>query len=515
MEGDKSVCKVWRALPQIRTDRRKDRVEPSHEQLVRCVSKAEKLTQTTGLHTRVVGWYHSHPKITVQPSHVDLRTQAQHQSLDPGFIGLIISCFNGDQVIRCTAFQSTEDPPGSPEIDEASGIEIQEDMDAEMKEALRMSLHEYKASKSTSLTEQLHHKEIPIEVVRPRAGPEYSLMDIAQIHNILEDEEVGAYQKALESQKNVPKLIRLHQGTVFAQGLITIINGVLIPNINGLLAMKQQNELNSIQLDKQIEHYKTMLELRQSRSPSPIIDKHLQAIPSLTRSAMDALNDFIEYSTLDLSIYGELEHTPSHPIEPTKANQGQIMETPETTMESGRLWVRDKSPNVQRLPSQDGFRFDNAFIREQRMVQGDQAGPSNYQAMQISEIQTEGIVQSTLPSPRHASVSPADQFIPFTRFRTPTEAQSPPPSAFSKTPPPTEMTMFGIRPVNKGHENGAGYSAGIRKERPAKMEATTDHGQRLPASKNKGDGRVQAMKVPRMNEFDDIWKEARDDVYKR
>lgn len=30
-----------------------------------------------GVQTRVVGWYHSHPKITVQPSHVDLRTQVK------------------------------------------------------------------------------------------------------------------------------------------------------------------------------------------------------------------------------------------------------------------------------------------------------------------------------------------------------------------------------------------------------------------------------------------------------
>ena len=55
-----------------------DRVEPSHEQLSRCIAVAENLTQVTSVNTRVVGWYHSHPHITVHPSHVDLRTQVRN-----------------------------------------------------------------------------------------------------------------------------------------------------------------------------------------------------------------------------------------------------------------------------------------------------------------------------------------------------------------------------------------------------------------------------------------------------
>jgi hypothetical protein len=83
----------------------------------------------------VIGWYHSHPHITVNPSHVgmqcvsflsshcypnrlpflfittylvlivlvlfclfvlDILTQWNYQMLDKGFIGLIFSCFNND-----------------------------------------------------------------------------------------------------------------------------------------------------------------------------------------------------------------------------------------------------------------------------------------------------------------------------------------------------------------------------------------------------------------------------------
>jgi len=63
----------------------------------------------------VIGWYHSHPHITVFPSHVgellehmlpkdqhlidmdsllDLRTQLSQQLMDDKFFGIIVSCFN-------------------------------------------------------------------------------------------------------------------------------------------------------------------------------------------------------------------------------------------------------------------------------------------------------------------------------------------------------------------------------------------------------------------------------------
>uniref|UniRef100_A0A6N2KAV0 MPN domain-containing protein n=2 Tax=Salix viminalis TaxID=40686 RepID=A0A6N2KAV0_SALVM len=93
---------IWGASPQSRSDRRKDRVE----------TKPEQMTTSTGRTTRVIGWYHSHPHITVLPSHVDVRTQAMYQLLDPGFIGLIFSCFNEDVNkvgrIQVIAFQSSD-----------------------------------------------------------------------------------------------------------------------------------------------------------------------------------------------------------------------------------------------------------------------------------------------------------------------------------------------------------------------------------------------------------------------
>ena len=69
-------------------------MEASPEQLSRCAAAAEQFTQQGGVRTRVIGWYHSHPHITVLPSHVDIKTQATYQMLDDGFVGLIFSTFN-------------------------------------------------------------------------------------------------------------------------------------------------------------------------------------------------------------------------------------------------------------------------------------------------------------------------------------------------------------------------------------------------------------------------------------
>ncbi|GLJ43890.1 hypothetical protein SUGI_0914890 [Cryptomeria japonica] len=70
------------------------------------------MSTAMGRTTRVIGWYHSHPHITVLPSHVDVRTQGMYQLLDPGFIGVIFSCFSEDAQkvgrIQVIAFQALD-----------------------------------------------------------------------------------------------------------------------------------------------------------------------------------------------------------------------------------------------------------------------------------------------------------------------------------------------------------------------------------------------------------------------
>eukprot|EP00929_Paragymnodinium_shiwhaense_P032066 TRINITY_DN17845_c0_g1_i1.p1 TRINITY_DN17845_c0_g1~~TRINITY_DN17845_c0_g1_i1.p1 ORF type:complete len:722 (+),score=169.33 TRINITY_DN17845_c0_g1_i1:119-2167(+) len=87
---------IWASMTLQRSDKQPDRVEISPEQLSEALEFADKLSQDIGKQTRVVGWYHSHPHITVLPSHVDLRTQLQYQTMDKDFIGLIFTAFNTD-----------------------------------------------------------------------------------------------------------------------------------------------------------------------------------------------------------------------------------------------------------------------------------------------------------------------------------------------------------------------------------------------------------------------------------
>jgi proteasome lid subunit RPN8/RPN11 len=110
---------VSRLLPQRRVDRRKDRVETSPEQLAHAAELAATESARLGRPCKVVGWFHSHPHITVLPSHVDVATQARFQRFaDAAWVGLIASVFNEDaggstggsreQRVSVSAFQSRE-----------------------------------------------------------------------------------------------------------------------------------------------------------------------------------------------------------------------------------------------------------------------------------------------------------------------------------------------------------------------------------------------------------------------
>jgi len=121
---EQEVSHIWAVSVLMRSDKRKDRVEVSPEQSAAAAAEAEKIGDRIGKRTRVVGWYHSHPHITVNPSHVDVRTQAEYQKyMDQGFVGLIFSCFNTDTSkrgrVQVIGFQSFENSsPSSIDIDD-------------------------------------------------------------------------------------------------------------------------------------------------------------------------------------------------------------------------------------------------------------------------------------------------------------------------------------------------------------------------------------------------------------
>ncbi|XP_064211341.1 lys-63-specific deubiquitinase BRCC36 [Tribolium castaneum] len=96
-----------------RSDKQPDRVEISPEQLCTASGYAEELASKLHRPMRVLGWYHSHPHITVWPSHLDVRTQLMYQTMDPLFVGLIFSVYQNesgagatDNHVQLTCFQA-------------------------------------------------------------------------------------------------------------------------------------------------------------------------------------------------------------------------------------------------------------------------------------------------------------------------------------------------------------------------------------------------------------------------
>ncbi|XP_063984487.1 lys-63-specific deubiquitinase BRCC36-like [Diachasmimorpha longicaudata] len=105
------VAQISAVIILRRLDKKKDRVEISPEQLMKATAEAERFASESGLPIRVIGWYHSHPHITVCPSHVDVGTQATYQMMDSGFVGLIFSVFSEvkdtkEQEVFLACFQS-------------------------------------------------------------------------------------------------------------------------------------------------------------------------------------------------------------------------------------------------------------------------------------------------------------------------------------------------------------------------------------------------------------------------
>ena len=66
--------------------------------------EAEKIQNQILKETKVLGWYHSHPNITVFPSKIDIKTQHDYQQLSDKYVGLILSTQAGR--IHVIAFQS-------------------------------------------------------------------------------------------------------------------------------------------------------------------------------------------------------------------------------------------------------------------------------------------------------------------------------------------------------------------------------------------------------------------------
>ncbi|XP_078236877.1 lys-63-specific deubiquitinase BRCC36 isoform X2 [Pogona vitticeps] len=200
-----------------RSDKRKDRVEISPEQLSAASTEAERLAELTGRPMRVVGWYHSHPHITVWPSHVDVRTQAMYQMMDQGFVGLIFSCFIEDKNTKTgrilyTCFQSVQ------------------------------------AQKSS----EYERIEIPIHVVPHNTIGKVCLESAVELPKILCQEEQDAYRK-IHSLTHLDSITKIHNGSVFTKNLCSQMSAISGPLLQWLEDRLEQNKQRMLELQREKE----------------------------------------------------------------------------------------------------------------------------------------------------------------------------------------------------------------------------------------------------------------------
>ncbi|CAG9332052.1 BRCC3 [Blepharisma stoltei] len=125
---DEGVVRIWGSKSLQRNCKEKDRVEVDDIQLSEAMDHAEELSRSIQQASTVKGWFHSHPNITVFPSHVDIRTQHALQSLGREFVGLIISCFSRDQhnleKIDLIAFQTINNKAKSIQVEIVSPLKL-------------------------------------------------------------------------------------------------------------------------------------------------------------------------------------------------------------------------------------------------------------------------------------------------------------------------------------------------------------------------------------------------------
>ncbi|NXC48541.1 BRCC3 deubiquitinase, partial [Penelope pileata] len=228
-----------------RSDKRKDRVEISPEQLSAASTEAEisfsgaapgpGLAEMTGRPMRVVGWYHSHPHITVWPSHVDVRTQAMYQMMDQGFVGLIFSCFIEDKNTKTgrilyTCFQS---------------IQAQKSSDMAIK-GFHLPL------KSSICSQKYERIEIPIHVVPHETIGKVCLESAVELPKILCQEEQDAYRR-IHSLTHLDSVTKIHNGSVFTKNLCSQMSAISGPLLQWLEDRLEQNKQRVQELQQEKE----------------------------------------------------------------------------------------------------------------------------------------------------------------------------------------------------------------------------------------------------------------------
>lgn len=207
---ENKVVHICSAFAMRRSDKQPDRVEISPEQLSAAAIEAEQLAAELKRPIQVLGWYHSHPHITVWPSHVDVSTQASYQLLDPNFVGLIFSCFN----------------------------------DTDKKKSRMQFICFQSVTRADS---SLEHIELPIHIVpTPQATLSPCCVSaLTHLPEILLEEEMESYAASQEHCTDL--LSAVHNTGVYMQSLSHILQVMAAPLIQ---VLEEEIQRNKDKLDK-------------------------------------------------------------------------------------------------------------------------------------------------------------------------------------------------------------------------------------------------------------------------
>ncbi|XP_065185229.1 lys-63-specific deubiquitinase BRCC36-like [Sycon ciliatum] len=219
------VVRISVILPLRRMDKRKDRVEPSPEQLCAAAVQAEAWAMgSSGRQHRVIGWYHSHPHITSMPSHVDCGTQFTIQRMDKDFIGIIISCFHTKT-------------PSEP----YHRVAMTDAVD-------RVQVTCFQAAETRHGHVSCH---VPLDIT-PTAAPSQLLADqLVQIPNLLFKEEQSSLEASLAQTGDKDVIALLQNISVYTQALCSIMDIFAIPMLHSLQSCLSEYERRKVSLRKE------------------------------------------------------------------------------------------------------------------------------------------------------------------------------------------------------------------------------------------------------------------------
>lgn len=267
-----------------RHDKRPDRVEVTSSDL----SLASQYAESLGL--VVVGWYHSHPHITLHPSHVDLNTQHLYQYLNEKFIGIIISCFNKSKnEIGILAFQTFEKKSkyintiqklSKHRLEHSDEIKYGDDSSMVLKIKSMKYPIIYKNRESMSLIDDDIKRELEqfddyydqdqdnsrIEVNLPiiiiddldKINKENNLIikdnsmeKMIDVINILYQEEKESFMNSISNQEKMNSknmFVMMHHSAVYQKSLCRILEYIVFPYIKTLKKRKEEieNEIKRI-----------------------------------------------------------------------------------------------------------------------------------------------------------------------------------------------------------------------------------------------------------------------------